>query len=165
MLVVLFVAVFQQVASGFVAVSSSTALVPPLSAKGFAAPKKVRPKSEKKIEKERAAQAYDDAKAKGIPEYRVFVKDEKTSWLPVGKVTVPRTEPVEQAIFGNGEALERAARGAYRQLGDDLEYGYNLAVFPDDPVRAADPQKVNANSNNPLTKWIKDLTSPINAAK
>lgn len=162
MLVVLFASLLQ-ITSGFVAVTPSTTLVSPLSAKGFAAPKKARTKSAKKIEKERAAVAYDEAKAKGIPEYRVYVKDEKTSWLPIGKVTVPRTEPVEQAIFGNGEALESAARGSYAQLGEDLEYGYNLAVFPDDPVRLADPQKVIANNNNPLTKWIKDLTSPINA--
>lgn len=137
---------------------------------GFAAPRKVREKSQSRVEKERAAAAYDAAKAAGTPEYRVYVKAEGTeSWLPVGCITVPRSEPVEQAIFGNVEALKKSALATYPQLRSlvdkdgDLEYGYNLAVFPDDPVRLAQPQAV-AQTGNPFTKWIKDLTSPVNAA-
>lgn len=125
--------------------------------RGFA-PEIIKEKSAAKVEKERAAQAYEDAKAAGIPEYRVFVKG--TEWKPVGCITVPRSESVDQAIFGNLDALNTAAVKVDPSLKDsDLAYGYNLACFPDDPVREARPPA----DSNPFSKWVKDLTNPLNA--
>merc|ERR1719181_585859 len=140
-----------------------------LFAKGFAE-KKVREKSATKIEKERAASAYEAAKSKGIPEYRIHVKparDSGDNWIPVGCVTVPRSESVAQAIFANLDPLKNAAFATdpqLRKVFDDegFEYGYNLAVFPDDPVRLADPADAQ-KTTNPFSKWVKDLTSPVNA--
>lgn len=156
-------------AAGFVAQHGSPRRVLVLSQaakKGFAAPKPERPKSAGKQEKERAAAAYDAAKASGVPEYRVYVKPKDTpdGWLAVGCVTVPRAEPVDRAIFANLEALQNAAFRAHPQLRsyaneDALDYGYNLAVFPDDPVRLA---KQPQSSTNPVAGWIKDLTNPVN---
>ena len=141
-------------------------------AKGFAAapaPKKKKEATPARLEKERAAAAYDEAKSKGIPEYRVYARSPGTeAWLPVGCVTVPRAETAHQAIFGNLEALTEAAVSAYPMLrkdriesgGQGLEYGFNLAVFPDEPVTKAIPTK--AQASNPVAKWINDITSPLN---
>ena len=107
--------------------------------KGFGDDKFSKPKQKTaaKVEKERAASAYDAAKASGIPEYRVYVTPTGTeNWTPIGCVTVPRTESVSQSIFGNEESLLQVARQA--GVKGDLDYGYNRAIFPDDPVTPAD---------------------------
>jgi len=136
--------------------------------KGFGEGYKVRQltdaQKEAKAEKERAAAAYDAAKEAGIPEYRVYVAPEGTEdWAPLGVVTVPRSESVDQAIYGNAEALTTAAIKEYPKLAsvDSLRWGYNLAVFPDDPVRPAKFDDA-MNSTNPFLKWAKDLTNPMN---
>merc|ERR1719421_916904 len=103
------------------------------------------------------------AKESGVPEYRVYVAPKGTEeWAPVGCVTVPRGEIVAQAIFGNEESLRQAAVSAYPGLkGQDLDYGFNLAVFPDDPVRPAKPEDA-ARSTNPFLSFARDLTNPMN---
>lgn len=134
--------------------------------KGFGSDKfsEKKPKTAAKLEKERAASAYDAAKASGIPEYRVYVKVKgNEDWAPVGCVTVPRSESVSQSIYGNQEALVSAATAAYPGLkSQELEFGYNLAVFPDEPVKAAVAEDA-ARSTNPFFKFAKDLTNPLNA--
>ena len=58
--------------------------------KGFGDDKfsKSKPKTAAKVEKERAANAYDAAKASGVPEYRVYVTPTGTeNWTPIGCVT------------------------------------------------------------------------------
>ncbi|KAJ1458417.1 hypothetical protein M885DRAFT_512829 [Pelagophyceae sp. CCMP2097] len=138
------------------------------AAKGFAEKAAPKEKSSAKIEKERAAAAYEAAKSKGIPEYRVHVKPTGSDkWMPVGCLTIPRSESVAQAIFANLEPLKNAAFAADPTLRKTFEnqgfdYGYNLAIFKDDPVRIADPADAQATTN-PFAKWVKDLTSPVNA--
>ena len=78
-------------------------------------------------------------------------------------MTVPRSESVSQSIYGNQEALVSAATAAYPGLkSQELEFGYNLAVFPDEPVKAAVAEDA-ARSTNPFFKFAKDLTNPLNA--
>ena len=155
------------VASG--AASRASALA---AKKGFGADKfksggatKVKPKSATKIERERASAAYEEAKASGVPDYRVYVAaGGSEDWAPVGCVTVPRTEKVEQSIYGNLDSLKSAVFSAYPGLKaeeDTLRFGYNLAVFPDDPVKLAKPE-VAAETTNPFKKFAKDLTNPMN---
>lgn len=134
--------------------------------KGFGADRfsNPKPKSAAKIEKERAATAYDAAKASGVPEYRVFVREAGGGdWLPVGCVTVPRSESVDQSIFGNEDALVDAVGQAYPRLrgAEGLEFGSNLACFPDEAVRPAE-RGAAAASTNPFLKFAKDLTNPLN---
>ena len=130
--------------------------------KGFGDDKfsKSKPKTAAKVEKERAASAYDAAKASGVPEYRVYVTPTGTEqWTPIGCVTVPRTESVSQSIFGNEESLLQVARQAGVK-GEELDYGYNRAIFPDDPVTPADRAEA-LRSTNPLQRFAKDLTNPL----
>ena len=69
-----------------------------------------------------------------------------------------------QAIFGNEESLRQAAVAAYPGLKSvDLDYGFNLAVFPDDPVRPAAREDA-ARSTNPFMSFARDLTNPMNTA-
>ena len=87
--------------------------------KGFGDDKfsKTKPKTAAKVEKERAASAYDAAKASGVPEYRVYVKPGGTEdWAPVGCVTVPRSESVPQSIYGNLESLKSATLAPNNRL-------------------------------------------------
>ena len=130
--------------------------------KGFGDDKfsKSKPKTAAKVEKERAASAYDAAKASGVPEYRVYVTPTGTDqWTPIGCVTVPRTESVSQSIFGNEESLLQVARQAGVK-GEELDYGYNCAIFPDDPVTPADRAEA-LRSTNPFQRFAKDLTNPL----
>lgn len=123
-----------------------------------------KPKSAAKVEKERASDAYDAAKATGVPEYRVFVRESGTEeWAPIGCVTVPRSESIAQSIFGNRDALEKASTDAYAGLrdGKSLDFGYNLACFPDEPVKLAEAEDA-ARTTNPFLKFAKDLTNPLN---
>ena len=129
--------------------------------KGFGDDKFSKPKQKTaaKVEKERAASAYDAAKASGVPEYRVYVTPTGTEqWTPIGCVTVPRTESVSQSIFGNEASLLEVARQA--GVKGDLDYGYNRAIFPDDPVTPADRAEA-LRSTNPLQRFAKDLTNPL----
>ena len=82
----------------------------------------------------------------------------------MGCVTVPRSESVPQSIYGNLESLTSATLAAYPNLKeeDNLDFGYNLAVFPDDPVKLAKPEEAAATTN-PFLKFAKDLTNPMNA--
>ena len=130
--------------------------------KGFGDDKFSKPKQKTaaKVEKERAASAYDAAKASGVPEYRVYVTPTGTeNWTPIGCVTVPRTESVSQSIFGNEESLLQVARQAGVK-GEELDYGYNRAIFPDDPVTPADRAEA-LRSTNPFQRFAKDLTNPL----
>lgn len=76
-------------------------------------------------------------------------------------MTVPRTDTPSKGILGNIEALTRSARNL-GVMGGEIEFGYNLMVFPDEPVTVADLAQAQAqNDANPIQKWIQDLTSPI----
>ena len=146
---------------GFGAITAPPAAAPAPKRKGFGDGKfsKSKPKTAAKVEKERAASAYDAAKASGVPEYRVYVTPTGTEqWTPIGCVTVPRTESVSQSIFGNEESLLQVARQA--GVKGDLDYGYNRAIFPDDPVTPADRAEA-LRSTNPLQRFAKDLTNPL----
>ena len=70
-----------------------------------------------------------------------------------------------QAAQGNLESLKSATLAAYpglKEEQDNLDFGYNLAVFPDDPVKLAKPEEAAATTN-PFLKFAKDLTNPMNA--
>jgi len=112
--------------------SSSAVAVLRAKKKGFGADRfsTPKPKSAAKIEKERAASAYDAAKASGVPEYRVFVREAGGDWLPVGCVTVPRSESVDQSIFGNEAALVDAVGQASVSGVRPRAWGGESPAFP-----------------------------------
>ncbi|CAN0029395.1 unnamed protein product [Ectocarpus sp. 6 AP-2014] len=136
--------------------------------KGFGEPpppKKVKaPKSEKGIQRDAAAKAYEEMSAAGIPEYNILIKPAGTDdYLPAGVMAVPRSQQVSEAIFEQEENLKKAAFRVYDKLAayDEFEYGYTLKMFPDDPVT---PIEKRAPSTNPVGKFFEGLLSPVNTA-
>ena len=141
-----------------------------LYAKGFGAPPpEPREKSQGQIDREQKSSKYDEIAATGGQEYRIFVRqfgsDDK-SWLPTGSIAVPRGAQVSDAVFANEEGLRTAIVRAYPNLKGmemEFEYGYNLKIYPDDPVQVA--TKGLGNTSGPsFGNWISNLLSPVDAS-
>eukprot|EP00549_Striatella_unipunctata_P025540 CAMPEP_0118702962 /NCGR_PEP_ID=MMETSP0800-20121206/18239_1 /TAXON_ID=210618 ORGANISM="Striatella unipunctata, Strain CCMP2910" /NCGR_SAMPLE_ID=MMETSP0800 /ASSEMBLY_ACC=CAM_ASM_000638 /LENGTH=154 /DNA_ID=CAMNT_0006604335 /DNA_START=158 /DNA_END=622 /DNA_ORIENTATION=+ len=147
-------------------------------AKGFDTPdsssnKKQQQQQKKKaaspMELEQQAQAnkYSKIASSGGQEYSIFVRlfgQEEEQWLPCGSVAVPRGKQVSDAIFANRENMEIAIVRSFPQLDGlerEFEYGYQLSIFPDDPIEIANKRK-NANDDGfSIGGWISNLLSPI----
>lgn len=156
--------------SGNSRIESGDPSVTRLYAKGFGAPPpEPRKKSAGQIDREQKASKYDEISASGGQEYRIFVRqfgsDDK-SWLPVGSIAVPRGAQVADAVFANEEGLRSAIVRTYPKLKGyemEFEYGYNLKIYPDDPVQVA--MKGQAASSGPsIGNWISNLLSPVDAS-
>ena len=141
-------------------------------AKGFddtAKPQK-REKSEGQKQREAANKKYDDIASSGGQEYNIFVRQfgsDDQSWLPCGSIAVPRTLQVSQAIFENEAALQSAIVRQFPKLkGSELEfeYGYNLKIYPDDPVEVAKKMKPK-DTGMSFGNWVSTLLSPIDASQ
>ena len=141
-----------------------------LYAKGFGAPPpEPRQKSQGQVDREQKASKYDEIAATGGQEYRIFVRqfgsDDK-SWLPTGSIAVPRGAQVSDAVFANEEGLRSAIVRAYPKLKGmemEFEYGYNLKIYPDDPVQVA--TKGMGNTSGPsFGNWVSNLLSPVDAS-
>ena len=142
-----------------------------LYAKGFdksAKPAK-KEKSEGQMEREKMANKYDDIAASGGQEYSIFVRQfggEDASWLPCGSIAVPRGAQVSDAIFANEEPLKAAIVRTFPKLKGfeaEFEYGYNLKIFPDDPVEVANKNMKTAGPS--IANWISNVLSPVDASQ
>lgn len=137
--------------------------------KGFGKkPEKVaKPKTAGAIERETAAQKYNDLAASGIPEYNIFVRVKgkgDSDWVPAGTMAVPRAEKIQNAVFEQQQALLKGVFRIFKKLEsekDNLEYGYNLKIYPDEPVKILEPVK---RSEDAVKNWFESLLSPINAS-
>jgi uncharacterized iron-regulated membrane protein len=112
---------------------------------GFGKPKdKAPPKPPSKGAKQRAeaAQRYDKYKTAQMPEYEVYIRiQDKKNWFPVGAIAVKRSSQINAAIFANEAELLKGAFHAFPVLKKNqgnLEYGYRLKEFKDDPIELAD---------------------------
>lgn len=141
-----------------------------LSAKGFGAPPpEPRGKSSGQVDREEKASKYDEIAATGGQEYRIFVRQfgsDDESWLPVGSIAVPRGAQVSDALFANEEGLRSSIVRSYNKLKGmemEFEYGYNLKIYPDDPIQVA--VKGQGRSSGPsFGNWISNLLSPVDAS-
>ena len=138
-------------------------------AKGFGKVEEEEGKSEGQIDREVKASKYDEISASGGQEYNIFVRQfgsEDGSWLPCGAIAVPRGAQVSDAIFANEEGLKEAIVRTYSKLKGnegEFEFGYNLKVYPDDPVEVA--KKMNRSSGPSIGNWISNLLSPVDTSK
>lgn len=129
---------------------------------------KVTQKSEGQKERERASKEYDNIAAAGGQEYAIFVRQfggSDKSWLPCGSIAVRRGEQVSNAIFGNEDALKKAIVRTFPKLRgyeQEFEYGFNLKIYPDEPVTVA--VKSTRSSGPSLGNWISNLLSPVDAS-
>ena len=146
--------------------SSSTSL----AATGFgkSAEKPKKEKSAGQVERERAASKYDEIAKTGGQEYSIFVRQfgsADDSWLPCGSIAVARGDQVSNAIFSNEEALKVAIIRTFPKLKgyeQEFEYGYNLKIYPDEPVEVA--VKNTGGTGPSVGNWLSNLLSPIDAS-
>ena len=118
--------------------------------------------------KKRAAESskYDEISSTGGQEYSIFLRQfgsGDSSWLPCGAIAVPRGGQVSDAIFANEADLKKAIVRTYPKLKgseDEFEFGFNLKVYPDDPVEVA--VKGGGKSSGPsVGNWISNVLSPV----
>lgn len=161
-------------------IALSSAFVPPVpirsatsvalfASKGFGSKPSKRVKSEGQAKRDQEASRYDEISSQGGQEYNIFVRqfgsDDK-SWFPCGSVAVLRAAQVSDAIYANVEELKKAIVRTYPKLKGfeaEFEYGYNLKVYPDDPVEVA--IKTNKKAGISVGNWISTLLSPVDASK
>ena len=89
-----------------------------------------------------AASQLESMKAKGLPEFAVFIRARgQKGWLPVGSLAVTRSNQISRAIYDNEADLRQGAFRLFPRLKKqqaNLEYGYRLKEFPDEPVVVAE---------------------------
>lgn len=158
-------------ASAFLPVSTRRVSVVDLNmSKGFGAKQEKKEKSETQMKREKDSSRYDEIAATGGQEYNIFVRqfgsDDK-SWLPCGSIAVPRAAQVSDAIFANEEMLKSSITRTYPKLKgseQEFEFGYNLKVYPDDPIEVATKNAPRPDGFS-IGNWLSNLLSPIDASK
>ena len=139
--------------------------------KGFdPSPKKKPEKSTSQVKRESESSKYDEISASGGQEYNIFVRQfggEDSSWLPCGSIAVPRGAQVADAVFSNEEALKKSIVRTFPKLmgfEEEFEYGYNLKVYPDDPVEVVMKGNVKKEGMG-IGNWISNVLSPVDSSQ
>jgi hypothetical protein len=128
-----------------------------MAGRGFGPVKEKSEKTKRNIaQRKQAANKYDEMKEQGMPEFKVFIRIQgKENWLPIGEVAVNRSNKIAHAIYEQEANLIKGAVRTYPVLGkyqDQLEYGYRLKEFPDEPVSVAVRPK-----SNPVSTLIENV--------
>lgn len=113
---------------------------------GFGTP---QPKTTKRsIKRDEAAQKYEKMKADGTPDFEIYIRVRgKKQWYPVGAIAVKRSSQIHRAIFDSQAGLLQGALRLYPSLKKhqhQLEYGYRLKEFKDEPIQVAVPPQASA---------------------
>ena len=132
--------------------------------------KEVKPKTAGAQKRDDFSKKYDEIAATGGQEYRIFVRQfgsNDQSWLPCGLIAVPRGAQVSTAIYSNVLELQKAIVRTYPKLKDmeqEFEYGYNLKIYPDDPIEVAKNTGPTNENMFSFGGWMKNLLSPIDTS-
>lgn len=131
---------------------------------GFGQAKPQRKASKSGTKRAAAGQQYDKLKADGSPEFNIYIRiKDKKNWFPVGVLAVNRSNKINQAIFENEAALRQGALRLFpilKKYQSQLEYGYRLKEFPDEPIQLAAPQ---ATATNLVQSTIAQLRTRFNS--
>ncbi|MFN3926678.1 MAG: HHL1-like protein [Pseudanabaenaceae cyanobacterium] len=111
-------------------------------AKGVGFAPKVGDKSKSKSKQKRqvAEQKLKQMRDRGLPEFQIFVRLPHREWLPAGVMAVARSSQINQAIFEQEVELKKSLFRSFPRLQkyqDQLEFGYRLKEFPDEPIAVA----------------------------
>ncbi|MBC7973311.1 MAG: hypothetical protein H7Z11_24830 [Verrucomicrobia bacterium] len=105
---------------------------------------KTQPKpsiSERAATRAEASKRYDKLKSEGIPDFEVYIRIQgKKAWYPVGSIAVKRSDQINRAIFDSQDNLLQGAFRLFpilRKHQTQLEYGYRLKEFKDEPIQLA----------------------------
>lgn len=107
---------------------------------------KPKPKvTERTKRRQEASREMDKRRSTGDPEFEVHIRiKDKKQWYPVGVVAVKRSADIDRAIFASEEDLLQGAFRIYpilRKNKTNLEYGYRVKAFKDEPITVAVPPK------------------------
>jgi hypothetical protein len=113
-----------------------------------------------------ASRKYDEMKKTGLPEFNLFVRIEgQANWLPAGSMTVNRSSLINQAVFEQEEELLKGVFRLFPKLRKhqgQLEYGYRLKEFKDEPIQVATrPQPTVGNVIQSTLASVKDRFSSL----
>ncbi|GAB4226652.1 MAG: DUF6523 family protein [Elainellaceae cyanobacterium] len=115
---------------------------------GFGKPQPKAKPSKRSQERTKAAQAYEKMQAGGALDYEAYIRVQgKKQWYPVGVIAVKRSNQINRAIFDSQEQLLQGAFRLYpilRKHQHQLEYGYRLKQYKDEPIQLAEPPKLNS---------------------
>lgn len=149
-------------------VARSTSAV--AASKGFGKEPEKKTPSAGSVKRDQERSKYDEISSAGGQEYNIYVRqfggDDK-SWLPCGAIAVPRGAQVSDAVYANDEALRVAIVRTYPKLKgfeEEFEFGFNLKVYPDDPVEVAKKGTPKASGIS-IGNWISTLLSPVDASQ
>ena len=113
--------------------------------RGFGASKPQPKVSKRAQERTTAAKRLDKMRSDGLPEYEVYIRiRDKKQWYPVGALAVQRSSQINHAIYDSQAQLLQGAFRLFPILKKNqtqLEYGYRLKEFKDDPIELAEPPK------------------------
>jgi Family of unknown function (DUF6523) len=128
---------------------------------GFGKPPAQPKVSKRSTERADASKQYERMQGDGTPDYEVYIRIQgKKSWYPVGAIAVKRSSQINQAIFGSQEDLLQGAFRLYPILKKNrtqLEYGYRLKAFKDEPIQlAVPPQSSNSGGIQSAFTQLKD---------
>lgn len=103
-----------------------------------------------KAKRTAAAQKFNEMKKTGSPEFNIFVRIKgQDNWFPAGSMTVNRSSLINQAMFEQEEELLKGVFRLFPKLRkhqSELEYGYRLKEFKDEPIQVATPPKPTAGN-------------------
>lgn len=113
---------------------------------GFGQPTTPKPKaSNRAADRNKAASQLDKMRADGTPEFEVYARIQgKKQWYPIGVVAVQRSSQINRAIYDSEDQLLQGAVRLYpvlRKYQGQLDYGYRLKEFKDEPIELAEPPK------------------------
>lgn len=132
---------------------------------GFGKPQPQTKAPKRSNERAKAAKQYDKMKADGTPDFEIYIRIQgKKNWYPVGAIAVKRSSQINQAIFGSQDELLQGAFRLYpilRKHQNQLEYGYRLKEFKDEPIQLAVPPQ--SNGNNGLQRVITQVKDSVSS--
>lgn len=133
---------------------------------GFGQPKPQPKASKRSQERTQAAQKFEKMKADGLPEYEVYIRIQgKKAWYPVGVIAVQRSNQINRAIFDSQEQLLQGAFRLFpilRKHQTQLEYGYRLKEYKDEPIQlAAAPTSPAGNAVQGAIAQVKERFSAL----
>lgn len=118
---------------------------------GFGKTQQAPKTSKRAAQRQQAAKEYESLTSQGTPDYEVYIRIQgKKQWYPVGAIAVKRSNQINRAIFGSQDDLLQGAFRLYpvlRKNQHQLEYGYRLKEFKDDPIQLAVPPQRNISPN------------------
>lgn len=110
---------------------------------GFGKPQPKSTPSKRTQERAKAAKTYEKMQSDGTPDYEVYIRIQgKNQWYPVGAIAIKRSSQINRAIFDSQAQLLQGAFRLYpvlRKHQHQLEYGYRLKQYKDEPIQLAEP--------------------------